>query len=77
MDKKKIEKSIKDIDKEIKKINDKKFKMFFLVYDTKGVANGELEYLYELALSCKKAGYKVEMLYTEKEFVGVEQWLGK
>ena len=50
--------------------------MFFVV-DTKGIPSGSLAYIYETAYQLQEAGYKVKILHAEKEFVGVEYWLGK
>ena len=68
---------IGNIEKEIAKIKNKENRLFFFVIDTKGVASGSLEYIYNLALIMKKQGYDVSMLHTEDEFVGVESWLGE
>lgn len=62
---------------ELKKIDNKKSKILFFVYDSKGTPSGSLAYIYETALHLKKMGYNVQMLYSEKEFVGVEDWLGE
>lgn len=68
---------IKKLEAEIKKIEDKKFKVFFFVVDTKGAPTGTLAYIYETAYQLKELGYNVQMLHAEKEFVGVESWLGE
>ena len=70
-------KVIENIEKEISKIDKKENRVFFFVVDTKGVASGSLEYIYNLALILKKEGYDVSMLHTEEEFVGVGAWLGE
>lgn len=67
-------KKIKDA---IKNIESKNFTLLFFVYDTQGAPNGSLAYIYETAYQLKESGYKVKMLYADKEFVGVESWLGK
>jgi len=77
MENKNIDNKIKNLTKELKKLNDKKFKVMFFVYDTKGVPSGSLTYIYQTAYKLKELGYTVEMLYAEKEFVGVENWLGE
>lgn len=68
-------KIIENIEKEIAKIDKKENRIFFFVIDTKGVASGSLEYIYNLALILKEEGYDVSMLHTEEEFVGVGAWL--
>lgn len=75
MDKKSIKKNIKELEKNIARLNSKKNKMMFLVPDTKGVPMGELFYIYDLAYNFKNRGYNVQMLYAEKDFVGVGSWL--
>ena len=67
------------IAKEIDKIEKRKFKVYFFVYDTKGVPNASLSYIYETALTLHNLGYKVRMMYSEEPdegFVGVSEWLG-
>lgn len=70
-------KAIERINSEISKIDEKKNKIFFFVIDTKGNPSGSLEYIYNLALITKKAGYDVTMIHQEDEFVGVGDWLGE
>lgn len=67
---------IKKIKTAIKNIEDKNFSLLFFVYDTKGAPNGSLAYIYETAYQLAEEGYKVKMLYADKDFVGVESWLG-
>lgn len=68
---------LENINKEISKIDKKENKLYFFVVDTKGVPSGSLEYIYNLALIAKEAGYDVSMLHTEEEFEGVGSWLGE
>ena len=77
MEKKDIEKSILDLDKEIKKIDAKKSKFMFYVIDTKGTPSGSLWYIYSIAHKISKMGYIVEMLHNENDFVGVKNWIGE
>ena len=72
-----IKKLIKDIDTSIKKIEKKQSQLLFFVADTKGNPIGSLSYIYDIAYKMKQMGYVVKMLYAEKEFVGVEKWLGE
>lgn len=69
--------AIENLKKEIAKIDKKENTLFFFVIDTKGVASGSLEYIYNLAMIASKAGYKVTMLHEETEFIGVKEWLGE
>lgn len=66
---------IEIITKEIQKLQDKTFKVFFFVYDTKGVPSGSLTYIYQTASYLKELGYDVQMLHTEEEFNTPESWL--
>lgn len=60
---------ISRIENEISKLNSKDFTMFFFTVDSKNVPSGSLVYTYELALTMKKLGYNVKMLYqVEQEF---------
>ena len=70
-------KQIELLEKEIEKINNKESKVYFFVYDTKGAPNGSLAYIYEIAFQLKEMGYDVRMLQADKDFVGVESWLGE
>ena len=63
---------------EIDKINKKENNIYFLIVDTKGVPSGSLSYIYKMAMTLFKDGYKVTMLYDvpSNDFVGVGDWLG-
>lgn len=76
MDKKEIKNALKNIENAIEKVEKNNFKLYFFVADSKGAPIGSLSYTYELALNLKEMGYDVRMLYAEKEFVGVKDWLG-
>lgn len=55
--------AIERIEEEIKKLQNKEMTLFFFTIDSKNTPNGHLVYTYELALSMKKLGYDVKMLY--------------
>lgn len=61
---------------ELKKYDDKSFKVLFYTLDTQGMPSGSLTYMYETAYQLKELGYNVQILHSEKEFVGVREWLG-
>lgn len=66
------------LEEAISKIENKKSKIFFFVFDTKGAPNGELSYIYEMAYKVRQLGYDAQILYSEKDdFVGVGSWLGE
>lgn len=77
MDKEKVELMKLRIREQIDKIDNKDFSLYFYVIDTKGVPSGSLSYIYDIALGLKEMGYKVGMMHSEEDFVGVEEWLGK
>ena len=68
---------IKIVESNISKLENKDFTLYFFILDTKGNPSSSLEYIYKTALFLSQKGYKVEMIHNEKEFVGVEEWLGK
>lgn len=72
-----MNKNIEILKGEIEKLENKTFKVYFYVFDSKGTPSGTLSYIYETALRLKKLGYDVTMLHTEKEFVGVGAWMGE
>lgn len=74
---KKNDKVLERIEKELKKIDDKDFNVYFYIIDTKGVPSGSLLYIYKIAYELHELGYKVEMLHSEKDFVGIGQWAEK
>lgn len=65
------------IEEQISKIDNKDFTLYFYVIDTKGVPSGSLSYIYDIAHGLKDMGYKIGMMHSEEDFVGVEEWLGK
>ena len=64
------------IEENIAKIENKEFTVYFFIIDTKGNPSGNVEYTYQLALQLSHLGYNVVMLHNEKDFIGVEEWLG-
>lgn len=72
------DKIISNLEKMGADIRNKNFNVYFFVIDTKGNPSGLLKYLYTTAYSLQELGYKVTMIYSEKDgFVGVEDWLGE
>lgn len=65
------------VNESISKLENKDFKVFFFVLDTKGNPSGALEYIYQTAFVLNNHGYNVAMLHQEKEFIGVGGWLGE
>lgn len=77
MDTQKIKNAIKNLEVSLKKLDNKDLRLYFFVADTKGTPSDSLLYEYQLAVKLKELGYDVHMLHGEKEFVGVESWLGE
>lgn len=77
MDKAGIKRTIRDLELSIKQLTNKKNKLLFFVADSKGAPIGSLSYIYGIAYRLKEMGYNVQMLYAEKDFVGVGTWLGE
>ena len=76
MNKEKIELMKKRIEEEIQKIDNKDFSLYFYVIDSKGTPSGSLSYIYDIAYGLQQMGYKVGMLHSEEDFVGVGEWMG-
>jgi hypothetical protein len=68
---------LKIVDDNISRLNNKEFNIYFFVLDTKGNPSSTLEYIYHTAYVLKNKGYNVYIIHQEKEFIGVEDWLGK
>jgi len=77
MDKERLLNTIATLERERQKLEDKSFNLYFFVLDTKGNPSATVRYLYQTAYALKELGYNVTMLHQEKEFVGVESWLGE
>ena len=71
------EKALENINAALKSIEEKTFKFMFFVMDTKNIPNGSLAYIYHTAKKLSDLGYNVCMLHGEKEFIGVERWMGE
>lgn len=77
MTKEEKNKALENIKESVERLEKKDFTFFFFVMDTKGNPSGSLAYIYRTAYSLQEMGYNVVMLHQEKEFVGVENWLGE
>ena len=75
--KQKITDTVDRINKELEKIKNKSFNVYFYVIDTKGVPSGSLLYIYKIAYELQELGYNVTMLHNETDFVGIGQWAEK
>ena len=68
---------IKKLEEAIETMVNKDGNVYFFILDTKNAPNGEVKYIYDIALSLLNMGYKVTMLHQEDEFVGPFEWLGE
>ena len=60
----------------IKNLREKKARLYFFIQDTKGNAKASIRYIYQMALTLKKAGFNSIMLHEKKDYTGVANWLG-
>ena len=67
---------IKKLEETIETLVNKEGNVYFFTLDTKNAPNGEVKYMYDIALTLKNMGYNVTMLHQEEEFVGPLEWLG-
>jgi hypothetical protein len=70
------EEMLRIVNENIAKLTNKEYTLYFYVLDTKGNPSPSLEYIYQTAYVLSQRGHKVVMLHQEKDFVGVENWLG-
>lgn len=68
---------IKKLEETIETLVNKEGNVYFFTLDTKNAPNGEVKYIYDIALSLFNMGYKVTMLHQEEEFIGPIEWLGE
>lgn len=71
------EKMLNLLTDEFTKLNEKTFRVYFMIPDSKGKPNSYLNYIYETAYELKEMGYNVHMLHQEEEFIGVADWMGE
>ena len=70
------EEMLRIVDENISRLENKEYTLYFYVLDTKGNPSASLEYIYHTAYVLSERGHKVVMIHQEKEFEGVESWLG-
>jgi len=58
------------------RIENKESTVYFLTYDTKNNARAAVKHIYDMALALKESGYNAKILVEEKDYSGVEFWLG-
>lgn len=65
------------VEKSIKNLRDKTSKIYFFVQDTKGNAKASVRYIYQMAMTLKKAGFNSIILHEKSDYFGVSSWLGQ
>ena len=65
------------IEEIISALTNKEGNVYFFALDTKNAPNGEVKYIYDIALALNELGYKVTLLHQEEEYVGPLEWLGE
>ena len=64
------------LEKSINNMKEKLSRIYFVVQDTKGNAKASVRYIYQMALTLKRAGYNSIILHEKPEYFGVSSWLG-
>jgi len=65
------------LESSIENLKSKKSRLYFLVQDTKGNAKASVSFIYNMALTLKKAGYNSIILHEKPDYVGVSGWMGE
>lgn len=76
MEENKNNKAKERIENEIELLKNNDYRFIFFVLDTKGNPNGSISYIYETAFQLYTSGHNVVLLHQDKDFKGVENWLG-
>lgn len=58
------------------RLENKESTVYFLTYDTKNNARAAVKNIYDMALALRENGYNAKILVEEKDYSGVEFWLG-
>lgn len=72
----KLNEILNTLNEQVDKLDKKEFNVYFYVLDTKNTPTGSMSYIYETALTLLDMGYKVKMLHSDNEFIGVREWMG-
>jgi hypothetical protein len=65
------------LEKSINNMKEKTSRIYFMVQDTKGNAKASVRYIYQMALTLKRAGYNAIILHEKPEYYGVSTWLNE
>lgn len=65
------------LEKSINNMKEKTSRIYFMVQDTKGNAKASVRYIYQMAITLKRAGYNAIILHEKPEYYGVSTWLSE
>jgi hypothetical protein len=68
---------IQKLEESVKKLEDKKNRIYFLVQDTKGNAKSSIKYIYDMAYVLFKGGYNIIIIHEQNDYKGVGSWLSE
>lgn len=68
--------NIEKINLAVNRLEESKSIVYFLTYDTKNNARASVKYIYDLALTLNQNGIISKILVEDKNYTGVESWLG-
>lgn len=73
-----MENSLKEkVLKSIQNLQNKSSRIYLMVQDTKGNAKASVKFIYDIALTLKKAGFNSIILHEKSDYTGVSEWLGE
>lgn len=67
---------VKNLQAALERLQNKEYKVIFMVPDTKGIARGSVAVTYNHAMTLHKNGVKVIMLHDKNDFMSVGAWMG-
>jgi glycosyltransferase involved in cell wall biosynthesis len=68
--------NIEKLNSAVNRLEESKSIVYFLTYDTKNNARASVKYIYDLALTLNQNGIISKILVEDKNYTGVESWLG-
>jgi len=71
-----MDENIKKLEVSIENLKNKSAKIYFFVQDTKGNLTGSVRFIYQMALTLKRAGFNSMILHEKSDYVGVKECLG-
>ena len=69
--------NVSNLEKSVQILKNKKYKIYFIVQDTKGHAKASIAYIYDMAMSLLNSGYNPIILHEKPDYTGVSSWLGQ